>query len=183
MLNGQGSCNYMYIHTYLCMYIHLLPLICAGMTVGCCRSLLARKKPCPSCGFSVARKSKKCHHCGKSFGVFTFGRRLCTRCNHINLARMHACFKCGLSLEKAPTAFPKDVEGTVRTTFCQFVLCLWDVIVEESKWLPNLIFFCFVNFILAWYILRLFSYKIHHIMLPSKILALYSTISFVKFVK
>ena len=33
------------------------------------------------------------------------------RCGHINLARMTACFKCGLSLEKAPTAIPKGVDG------------------------------------------------------------------------
>ena len=72
---------------------------------------LGRKKPCPNCGYSVLRKSKKCAHCGKPFGVFTFGRRLCTYCGHINLARMSACFKCGQSLDKAPTAIPKDLEG------------------------------------------------------------------------
>ena len=81
-----------------------------------------KKKPCPNCGQSVMRKSKKCPHCGKQFGVFTFGRRLCTMCKHINLARMTSCFKCGYSLEKAPDAVPKEVlEGTIVCTVCMYM--------------------------------------------------------------
>ncbi|XP_019855613.1 PREDICTED: uncharacterized protein LOC100636670 [Amphimedon queenslandica] len=68
-----------------------------------------RKKPCPHCGVSMLCKSKKCRNCGKLFGVFTFGRRICTMCGHINLARMAACFRCSHPLDRAPSAHPKDV--------------------------------------------------------------------------
>ena len=74
------------------------------------RACIGKKKPCPNCGYNMLRKSKKCVNCGKPFGVFTFGRRQCTYCDHINLARMSACFKCGQSLDKAPTAIPKVSE-------------------------------------------------------------------------
>ncbi len=69
----------------------------------------------------MLRKSKKCVNCGKPFGVFTFGRRQCTNCDHINLARMAVCFKCGQSLDKAPTAVPKITESktTMIKKMCQ----------------------------------------------------------------
>lgn len=73
-----------------------------------------RKKPCPHCGVSMLCKSKKCRNCGKLFGVFTFGRRVCTMCGHINLARMTVCFRCSHPLDKAPSAHPKDVIGIGR---------------------------------------------------------------------
>ena len=81
-----------------------------------------RKKPCPNCGYSMLRKSKKCGNCGKPFGVFTFGRRQCTYCGHINLARMSSCFKCGQSLEKAPTAVPKITESKEKKNLFFFQL-------------------------------------------------------------
>ena len=57
----------------------------------------------------IARKSKKCYACGKRFGVFTFGRKLCPSCGRCNLARMTACFGCGFSLSEALKAVPEGL--------------------------------------------------------------------------
>ena len=66
-----------------------------------------KKKMCPDCSTSIARKCKKCPSCGKRFGVFTFGRRLCPMCGRINLSRMTHCFQCAHPLVNAPKAVPE----------------------------------------------------------------------------
>ena len=70
-----------------------------------------KKKHCPQCFNPIARKCKKCPCCGKRFGVFTFGRRLCPSCGRINLARMANCFQCGHPMINAPKAVPKSYDG------------------------------------------------------------------------
>ncbi len=76
-----------------------------------------KKKVCPDCCTPIARKCKKCPSCGKGFGVFTFGRKLCPVCGRTNKARMTECFQCGHPLSNAPKAVPKVYNGepTVST--------------------------------------------------------------------
>eukprot|EP00731_Ephydatia_muelleri_P029058 Em0020g702a len=71
---------------------------------------VGKKKPCPQCGTNILKKCKKCPLCGKTFGLFAFGRRQCTSCGRVNLAKYSDCNKCGANLQNAPIALPKDDE-------------------------------------------------------------------------
>lgn len=71
---------------------------------------VGKKKPCPQCGTNILKKCKKCPLCGKTFGLFAFGRRQCTSCGRVNLAKYTNCNKCGANLQNAPIALPKDDE-------------------------------------------------------------------------
>ena len=77
-----------------------------------------KKKVCPECSAPIARKCKKCPSCGKRFGVFTFGRRVCTICRRINLARMTRCFQCSHPLYNAPKATPDVFNGMYFLLTC-----------------------------------------------------------------
>ena len=75
-----------------------------------------KKKPCPFCGAQVLKRSKKCSVCNRNFGVYTFGRKQCLFCGRVNLARMARCNECGQSLDKAPSARPKEGEWVYMRT-------------------------------------------------------------------
>ncbi|CAI8056730.1 hypothetical protein GBAR_LOCUS30905 [Geodia barretti] len=76
-----------------------------------------KKKPCPFCGAQVLKRSKKCSACNKNFGVYTFGRKQCLYCGRVNLARMARCNECGQSLDKAPSARPKEGEESCVSSY------------------------------------------------------------------
>ena len=66
-----------------------------------------KKKTCPDCSTSITSKCKKCPSCGKMFGVFTFGRKLCSECGHNNSSSKTQCFHCARLLMNAPKTVPE----------------------------------------------------------------------------
>ena len=66
------------------------PLIRADPSSSC--HIRLKKKMCPDCSTSITSKCKICQSGGKCFEVFTFGRKLCPVCGHINQSCIIPCF-------------------------------------------------------------------------------------------